>query len=1264
MKVNHNKIDKNNVDDVVSLTPMQRGMLYHYVTDPDSEMYVEQLCVELNGSIDAEIFKQAWDTVTCHNEVLRSVFRWEKIQHPVQIILNKKSVPIQWIDLSQSTDHSKLVEQYKQNDKTKYIDIGEHPVRITLIQLNESKHVMLLTSHHILFDGWSNGIILKEFSHIYDSFKQHQPLVLPEKPTYSSYISRLKQFDHTNEMDYWKEVLHSYEHKVTIPKDQANERVMHTKYLDCMIDEQLKQEIENSVKTHQITLATFMYTAWGICLQKYGNTKDVVFGTTVSGRNLDFKGIEHMVGLFINTIPLRLKSEQNETVQSLLKRTHQLLIDRQAYETSPLYDIEATVQKPSELTSLFDSIVILENYPLDQQNFTRGDLNISGFMMEEATNYDLNLVIKTFDQLMFTLAYNANVISRELIEPLAQHFINTLRYMTKHPGQHLSSFNLLTDEETYRISGSFNQTEHIYPEDMSLIQMFEAQVMRNPDKSALCFEGLELSYAALNEKANQLAWHLIQKGIQPNKLVGVMVERSIEMIVGVLGILKAGAAYLPIDPDYPEERITYLLDHSNTDLLVTERKFGHLIQEHQSKIIELDGLLKNETYPSHNPDVVYDPDQLLYVLYTSGSTGRPKGVMVRSKAFVNLIDWFNREFGINEQDRNLLIAPFSFDLAQKNLFSSLISGGTLHLFTPGIYDYRSMSDVIDKECITLLNCAPSAFYPLVDFNEGHDFEKLKSLRIVFLGGEPIHFSKLSAWSQSKHYHCEIANTYGPTECTDISSFYRIKDRPISSDRNAPIGKPISNAKLYILDQDLNILPIGVPGELYIGGSGLAKGYYRDPDLTKEKFVSCSHLPTKRIYRTGDLAKWLSDGNIQYLGRIDDQVKINGYRIETQEIEVKLLQFESIQEVLVMERVRENGQTYLCAYVVADRGLDSHELRQYLSKKLPAFMVPSYFIQIEAFPLTPNGKLNRKNLPTPSDNERTKHVRVYSMSNTEKEIFNIWHKVLGQEPASIYDRFLEVGGNSISMLQMHALIERQYPDVVSISDLFSYPTISELADFISASNDQEESQSDFHFRGVTINGFYRGFASKRNMYMESVEIGSHPTQYIEALVKSEQIELQDILVSIFSYTLAELMAVDQVGIQVVQNETMVSLEVGFNQLNNFMELFQLVHRSIEENNTGFAGFNLIDTLNLERASSDKHCASILIYSKQNMKVKYTDLFDLLFVFEKKQDQLEFMIFANEMKINRGKVKDILMGCVQVIDMMMNQYPLHGKEVTEK
>ncbi|TCS97015.1 non-ribosomal peptide synthetase [Hazenella coriacea] len=658
------------------------------------------------------------------------------------------------------------------------------------------------------------------------------------------------------------------------------------------------------------------------------------------------------------------------------------------------------------------------------------------------------------EQIECCISYKADAMGN-LVEKITEQLTHFYSSVISNPRILLSEIDILSEDRN-RILFEFNQTASDYPQEKSVVELFESQVERVPDHIAVVYQDQQLTYKELNAKANHIAKTLVDHGIKENSVVGVMVERSLEMPIGFLGVLKSGGAYLPIDPNYPEDRIKYLLRSSKAKVLL---KCSHLHSDFSYpgiEIMDIDTIL-NEGISGEtvNLGLKYDPEGLMYILYTSGTTGEPKGVMVKRHSFVNLLNWYTTEFNIKETDHVMLIAPISFDTAHKNVFAPLIKGGRLYLYTAGRYDYNEMSDAIELNEIHLINCTPSGFYPLVDYNKNTDFRKLMTLKQVIVGGESMNLKKLKPWVESPNFRSEIVNTYGPTECTDLVSFYRIHPQEMKQLKTVPIGKPLNNTQIYIVDKDMNPVPIGVAGELCIGGVGLSHGYFNAPDLTEAKFVECE-LPGKKVYKTGDLAKWMPDGNIEFIGRKDHQTKIRGYRVELEEIETLLLKHDDIEEAVVIAMNDSDGSMILSAYFVSHVKLKNSQLRGFLSKILPDFMIPAYFTQLEKMPLSHNGKIDRKALPVPDLETSTSSDYIAPENQIEQQIAEIWEEVLGFKKIGVYDNFFELGGHSLKVAAIVLKMNLELQVDLLLSDVFRNPTIKELALYVMEKQKHETS----------------------------------------------------------------------------------------------------------------------------------------------------------------------------------------------------------------
>lgn len=617
-------------------------------------------------------------------------------------------------------------------------------------------------------------------------------------------------------------------------------------------------------------------------------------------------------------------------------------------------------------------------------------------------------------------------------------------------GRQTGGTQALDKKERRKLLVEWNDTAADYPADRCVHELFEAQAERRPEAVAVVSETGQLTYRELNERANRVAHFLRRRGVGPDSLVGISLERSLEVVVGIYGILKAGGAYVPLDPAYPQQRLASMIGTARVQVLLTQETLGGIFQG----IPGLDIIRLDADWPAiaaesaENAKPLATPDNLIYVIFTSGSTGTPKGAAVYHKGFTNLLHWFVTEFAITEADRALLVSSLSFDLTQKNLYATLIRGGALVLFPPGPYDVALLSRLIQKHGITLINCTPSAFYPLIEPPDDESLSKLASLRVVFLGGEPISIPRLTPWLTHTSCRADVANTYGPTECTDICGAYRLTRGNLNQYGFVPLGRPIYNVQLVIADEEMNPCPAGVAGELCVAGAGIGAGYLNDPEMTAAKFVPnpFPEIPGPAIYRTGDQARRLPDGVIEFLGRLDHQVKIRGFRIELHEIENALSSHPSVREAIVVANgAADGGDPRLdCFFTVKEgRAPDATALKQFLAERLPAYMVPSSFHALPKFPLSPNGKVDRRALcesfaaPRPA-------TAAPPLNELEQQVRQIWLDVLHCREAGLDDNFFDLGGNSIHVAQVHVRLQKLVGREFPITEMFSYTTIRALA----------------------------------------------------------------------------------------------------------------------------------------------------------------------------------------------------------------------------
>lgn len=1042
------KLEKKNIEDIYPLSPLQEGMLFHYLEKPDSKLYYEQLVLTLAGDIDSNLFGKAWQLVTKSNEILRTIYRWDKLDNPLQIVLQEHQLPIVEHDLSSETDDERkhlLLEQIKMKDKVRNIDISSEPYRITLCKLEPGLYQMFLTNHHILLDGWSNGILLKEFFQTYNALGDGQEPQVIVKNKYKKFLEWNRQLDQSEQKNYWEQYLKGFDTKTLLPtSSKIDKNNFKPSSYSIALSAETNSQMQKAVRELKTTTATILYTAWGILLQRYNNTLDAVFGTTISGRNARIEGLDNMVGLFINTPPLRVKSESNERVYDLIKKVEAGIREREFYESTSLVDIKSYSEVEAQ-GSLFDSILVIENYPLEKQLMgEKSGLKVIDYSIFEQTNFDLTVEVELFDNIQIKFTYLEGLFDAVVVQRMAKHFLNILEAMISNFDLLLSEIDILTEDEERQIKFEFNDTTVKYPKNVTIHELFEQQVDKVPEHIAAICGNEKLTYRELNERSNQLARILRSNGVGRDTIVALIAERSLSMITAIMAIIKAGGAYLPIDPKFPQDRIQFILEDSGANILLTQK---HLIHHYSFDIQKIDvddsTLYKGD---SSNLHPIGNSEDLAYVIYTSGSTGKPKGAMIAHYSLVNRINWMQKAYPIHESDVIMQKTPYTFDVSVWEMFWWAITGATVCFLPPeGEKDPRVIVECINKYKVSTMHFVPSMLNIFLDyFGDLDGLTKLESLKKVFCSGEALLAKQVEKFNKLFYEttQARLINLYGPTEAAiDVTYFNCSTGDKLDI---IPIGKPIDNIQLYIVDNIGKLQPVGVAGELCIAGEGLARGYLNRSELTKEKFIPNPFNPGTRMYRTGDLARWMTDGNIEYLGRLDHQVKIRGVRIELGEIEKQLVDHPVVKEAAVIVKKDDSGSSYLCAYVTVEEEVLIRELKQFLAKRLPSHSIPSFFVQMEKLPLSSNGKLDRKELPEPDLVTSMGVEYVEPSTDLEKKLAAIWQQVLGVEAIGIDHDFFELGGHSLRATTVTSKIHKELEVYVTLSLIFENPTIRELA----------------------------------------------------------------------------------------------------------------------------------------------------------------------------------------------------------------------------
>ncbi len=1021
------------IQDIYVLSPMQEGMLYHYLMDRQSPAYFEQFDLALCGRIDQALLEESFRRLVARHDALRTIVRYDKTRRPVQIVLKERKFNLHFEETPESD-----VEAFKLADRERGFDpTKDMLMRVSLLQIGPERYRLIWSFHHIVMDGWCLGILYNDLLHIHEALRQGREPNLDAPVPYKNYIAWLARQDKTGGLDFWKKRLDGYENKAVVPacppggcgRQEGYRQALHV----FDIEKAVMEKMTRIGMEHQITINTIFQTVWGILLQRYNNTSDVVFGAVVSGRPSEIEGVEGMVGLFINTVPVRIASHPDMRLIDLLQKAQAEALQGRAHDYIPLADIQSATPLKSDL---IDHILVFENFPFEDDPKKASD---NGFQIEdvqvfEQVNYNFSMTVIPGDPYRVRMSYNAFVYDDDFVGQIGAHFLNVLRQAAANPQAALKALEILSDEERKRLLYDFNDTKGDYPRDKAVHELFEEQAAQTPESPALICGDQKMTYRELNGQANQIARLLRNKGVKPEAIVGLMVERSPAMIAGLLGILKAGGAYLPIDAEFPPDRIDDMIRYSGVEIVVSRKKFAGRISKACDMIdIESDGIARKDASNLQN---ISRPDNLLYVMFTSGSTGNPKGVMIEHGNMNNFIAAMKRVADFGSGRKVLALTTISFDIFALETLLPLASGMEVHIAREDQQkDPEAIVDLIRQNGINMLQLTPSRLQILLSSSGAKDALKIPDT--IIIGGEALPLNLLNALRGV--YAGKIFNIYGPTETTVWSTV-----RDVTKDSFITIGKPILNTQIYIVDALNRLQPAGIFGELLIGGDGVARGYYKNEELTGEKFASNPFTPGARLYRTGDLARFLPDGNIEFLGRIDAQVKIRGFRIELGEIESRMLSHPEIDEAVVTERDDPSGGKYLCAYFVSEKEISTGELREHLQGKLPDYMLPSCFMKIDKIPLTATGKINRKALPAPSGMIKTGRAYEPPQSALEKTLVSIWQEVLELDQIGVKDNFFEIGGHSVKAITLAARMEKALGKAMGLADIFKYPTIRELA----------------------------------------------------------------------------------------------------------------------------------------------------------------------------------------------------------------------------
>lgn len=1073
-----------NIEDAYSLSPMQQGMLFHSLYAVASGVYIEQISCSLHGNLNVSVFVRAWQQVVDRHPVLRTAFVWERLEQPLQVVGRYVKLPKEqqdWRGVS-SVEQQEQLKILLYADRQRGFELSKAPLmRLIFIQLTDDTYHFIWSYHHLLLDGWSVSLIFKEVMGYYEALCQGQNLYLEATRPYRDYIAWQKQQDRFSAEVFWREMLQGF----TTPTRLRVDRVF--RQLSDQEESYDEREVKLSIaataalkslaQQEHLTLNTLVQGAWALLLSCYSSEEDVVFGATVSGRPSALEKVESMVGLFINTLPIRVRVAPEELLLPWLKEIQNRQAQARQYEYSSLVEIQGWSEVARDLP-LFESLVVFENYPIDSSLGERiADLKVNNVNVFEKTNYPITAIVMPNAELILKILYDRHRFDSATITRMLGHFQTLLEGIIANPSGRLSAFSLLTEVERLTLLLKWNDTHADYPLDQSIHELFEAQVERTPNAVAVVFEGEHLTYRQLNQRANQLAHYSIQLGVEADVLVGICMERSLDAIVAILGILKAGGAYLPLDPAYPQERLDFMLADAKLSLVISHSSLVKKFEQITTICLNTDwGIIQQES--EENPVNRSTSEPLAYVIYTSGSTGQPKGVLGLHRGAVNRFHWMWQNYPFTPEEVCCQKTSLNFVDSVWEIFGPLLQGvQTVIICDRILKDPEKFVETLAKNNMTRLVLVPSLLRVLLD-TFGDLQKRLPKLKFWVTSGEALSADLLQKFRQILP-DSTLLNLYGSSEVSADVTCYRISPQDRDNSQ-VSIGRPIANTQIYVLDRDLQPVPIGVPGELYVSGAGLARGYLNHPELTDEKFIpnpflnsdnftslnseltEDSLIQNSKIYRTGDLVRYWQDGNLEFIGRSDNQIKLRGFRIELGEIEAALAQHSGVEQAVVLVRENEPDNKQLVAYIISDpeKAIAVSELHHMVKEKLPSYMVPSAFIMLESLPLLPNGKVDLQALPAP-EQARPKLEAAYQGPRTEIEqtIANIWQEVLHLESICIDDNFFDLGGDSLLLVRVYSKLKQIFQREFSLVEMFQYPTVGYLAEYLIQEENKQRSSPD-------------------------------------------------------------------------------------------------------------------------------------------------------------------------------------------------------------
>jgi amino acid adenylation domain-containing protein len=1038
------------IDDLLPLSPMQEGMLLHTLLRPNSGIYLMQQRYRWDGELDRSAIEYAWAQQLARHPMLRTGFWWQDGKAALQCVYHDTDPAFAWYDWRHLDEASRQrqLDAVLDAECRQGFDMRRPPLTfLRVFQVADREFLIVRSFHHILTDAWCFGLLMADLFAHYQARVLGQPVARPLLPSFSNYVHWLQCQDTSITEQFWTRELAGFSAPTPLVVDRpaTTEQAVETvANLDVTLSIADTRALTALCQQHQLTPNTWIQGAWALLLSRYSGSDDVLFGVTVSGRPTDLPGVEDIVGLFINSLPLRVKVDDEQAVVPWLQALFAHNVELRAYEHAPLVDI----QRWSEIEhgrSLFDSLVVFENAPFDAGLSDRQvDFNVDIYEDRVHTNYPMTVVLYPGDRLGIRLTYDAARFDTETVQRMLGHLRQLLTQMVARPDAPLASLSLLTPEERQTLLVDWNRSELDFPLEQTYAELFARQVAAHPQRIAAVCGAESLSYTELDQRANRLARALVETGAGRDTLVALAGERGLPLLSMMIAVLKAGAAYLPLDIKHPPQRLGEILELSGATILLTSDSADSVIDPALAACTATPRRLRTEALwlggDATPLQMAGSPDDLAYVIFTSGSTGTPKGAMIEQRGMLNNIFGKVPTLGLSSADRIAQTASPAFDISVWQFLAAPILGATVHILPDVIaHDPERLLAALETQQLSVLEAVPTMIRALLDL-AGADTQ-LPALRWLLPTGEALPPALAQAWL-GRFAHVPLMNAYGPAECSDDVAFHPLTRVPDEDGNAMPIGRPTANNHLYLVDAQLRPVPVGVPGEICVGGVGVGRGYLNDPEKTRAAFVAHPFEPEARFYRTGDLGRWRADGVIEFLGRRDQQVKIRGHRIELGEIEDHLGRHPAVQAVAVIVNADQRGDLQLVAYWTGD-DTPVAVLREWLAQRLPSYMVPAHWQQLETLPLNANGKVDRKELTSRTLDSHLIEQRPLS-SDTEQQLGAIWAQILNVPAIGADDNFFALGGHSLLATLVVSRIRSQLAVDLPLRAVFDHPVLENLA----------------------------------------------------------------------------------------------------------------------------------------------------------------------------------------------------------------------------